>query len=125
MYSDFNKRWKKAGDEDITNIPSYVASSSLSSTRRNVNYYANGDVNFFDGAYIKMRDINLSYTLPPQIVSRLRAEEITFRATVSNILLWTANDYDIDPEFHNSGATIQRVTPTAQHSIALGLNLRF
>jgi TonB-linked SusC/RagA family outer membrane protein len=125
MYRDFNKRWKKTGDEETTNIPSYVASSSLSSTRRNVNYYANGDVNFFDGAYIKMRDINLSYTVPAQIAARVRAEEITFRATVSNILLWTANNYDIDPEFHNSAGTEQRAVPFAQHSIAFGLNLRF
>ncbi|WP_157307047.1 SusC/RagA family TonB-linked outer membrane protein [Chitinophaga tropicalis] len=124
MYSDFANRWKKEGDEKTTSIPSYVASSSVNSTRRNVLYYANGDVNYFDGAYIKMRDINLSYSLPTWLISRMRADDMTFRVTVSNILLWTANHYNIDPEFHNSG-TAERIMPAAQHSITIGANLRF
>jgi TonB-linked SusC/RagA family outer membrane protein len=124
LYSDFNKRWKKPGDETITNIPAYIPSSSTASTQRSALYYANGDINYFDGAYIKMRDLNLSYTLPPQIVSRLRAEDITFRATLSNVLLWKANDYGIDPEFHNSNGA-ERKIPFAQHSITFGLNMRF
>ncbi|MBS1565549.1 MAG: SusC/RagA family TonB-linked outer membrane protein [Bacteroidetes bacterium] len=124
LYREFADRWKVKGDETKTNMPSYVASPSISSSRRNVLYYANGDVNYFDGAYIKMRDINLSYSLPASVISRLHAEEIAFRVTVSNILLWTANHYDIDPEFHNSG-TAARTIPTAQHSITIGANIRF
>ena len=124
LYTDFANRWKVPGDEAKTNIPSYVANSSLSSTRRNVLYYADGDINFFDGAYIKMRDVNLSYSLPRSLVSRMKADDITFRVTVSNILLWTANKYGIDPEFHNSGSAL-RVAPTAQHSITIGANVRF
>lgn len=124
MYSDFSKRWKKAGDEAITNIPSYVPSSSISNSRRYVAYYSSGDINYFNGAYIKMRDINLSYSLPALILARVKADDITFRATLSNVLLWAANDDDIDPEFHNSNSG-ERVLPTAQRSITLGVNLRF
>ncbi len=123
LYSDFNKRWKKTGDETITNIPAYIPSSSTASTQRFVGYYANGDINYFDGAYIKMRDLNLSYTLPQQIVSRIRTEDITFRVTLSNVMVWKANHYDIDPEFQNS-TTAERTMPFAQHSIAFGLNMR-
>jgi len=123
MYSDFNKRWKKPGDETITNIPAYIPSSSVASTQRSVGYYANGDINYFDGAYIKMRDLNLSYTLPQQIVSRIKAEDITFRVTLSNVMVWKANHFGIDPEFQNS-TTGDRTMPFAQHSIAFGLNMR-
>jgi len=124
IYREFNDRWKKPGDETTTNIPAYMPSSSLSNTQRNVSYYANGDINFFDGAYIKMRDINLSYTVPAQLAARVRAEDITFRATLSNVMLWKANQYGIDPEFQNS-SNGDRTVPYAQHSIALGVNLRF
>jgi TonB-linked SusC/RagA family outer membrane protein len=123
LYSDFNKRWKKPGDETITNIPAYVPSSTTSTNQRTVGYYANGDINYFDGAYLKMRDLNLSYTLPQQIVSRIRAEDITFRVTLSNVMVWKANHYGIDPEFQNS-TTAERFMPFAQHSIAFGLNMR-
>jgi len=124
LYTDFNNRWKKPGDETTTNIPAYIPNSSLSNTQRNVLYYANGDINFFDGAYIKMRDLNLSYTIPAQIAARVRAEDITFRATLSNVMLWKANHFGIDPEFQNS-STGERNVPFAQHSFALGVNLRF
>ena len=124
LYTDFANRWKVKGDETKTNIPSYVASSSTGSTRRNVLYYAEGNINFFKGDYIKMRDINLAYTLPRTLISRLKADAITFRATVSNILLWKANHYGIDPEFHDA-ASAQRSMPTAQHSITIGANVRF
>jgi TonB-linked SusC/RagA family outer membrane protein len=124
LYREFNDRWKKTGDETTTNIPAYIPSSSTSNTQRNVLYYASGDLNFFDGAYIKMRDINLSYTIPAQIAARVRAEDITFRATLSNVMLWKANKLGIDPEFQNS-STAERGVPFAQHSVALGVNLRF
>jgi hypothetical protein len=71
-----------------------------------------------------MRDINLSYTIPAQLAARVRAEDITFRATLSNVMLWKANKFGIDPEFQNS-STAERNVPYAQHSIALGVNLRF
>lgn len=124
MYRDFANRWKVPGDEAKTNIPSYVANSTTSSTRRYIPYYTNGDINFFDGAYIKMRDINLLYSLPHSVLARVKADDITFRITVSNILLWTANKYGIDPEFHDS-ASGARSAPTGQHSITIGANLRF
>jgi TonB-linked SusC/RagA family outer membrane protein len=124
MYRDFDKRWKVPGDETKTDIPSYVANSSISSTRRYIPYYTNGDINFFNGAYIKMRDINLLYSLPHSVVEKVKADDITFRITISNILLWTANKYGIDPEFHDAAAGA-RVAPTGQHSITIGANLRF
>jgi hypothetical protein len=124
LYRDFDNRWKQPGDEDKTNIPSYIPSSSVANTRRNIMYYAFGDINFFDGSYIKMRDVNLSYTLPTPILARVRADDITFRVTVSNVMLWKANKYGIDPEFHDSGAATRNL-PTQQHSVTIGANVRF
>ena len=124
IYQDFANRWKVEGDETLTDIPSYVANASQNTSRRNLSYYTYGDINFFDGAYIKMRDINLSYDLPKRIASALNVEGITFRATVSNILLWTANKYGIDPEFHD-GAGGTRVMPTGQHSFTIGAHVKF
>lgn len=124
IYRDFDNRWKQPGDEAKTNIPRYMPSSSVSGTTRNLMYYTFGDINFFDGAYIKMRDINLAYTLPAPLLTRVRADDITFRVTVSNVMLWKANKYGIDPEFQDSGAA-QRNLPTAQHSVTIGANVRF
>jgi TonB-linked SusC/RagA family outer membrane protein len=124
LYRDFDNRWKQPGDEARTNIPSYIPSSSVASTRRNIMYYSFGDINFFDGAYIKMRDVNLAYSLPKTVLSMVKADDVTFRVTVSNVMLWKANKYGIDPEFHDSGSALRNL-PVAQHSLTIGANVRF
>ena len=100
IHPDFLNRWQKPGDEQRTNVPSYVADVSLSESRRELAYYSRGDLNVVSASFIKLRDISLSYSLPENIVNRLRSDEITFRVQVSNIMLWKANRFDIDPEFH-------------------------
>ncbi len=124
LHPDFLKRWKQPGDENITNVPSWLANASLSTTRRNISYYTMGDLNVVSASYIKMRDITLGYILPQQMVALLKVESIVFRLQLSNIMLWKANKFDIDPEFQDA-RTGTRV-PSQPTSRALNnLNYRF
>jgi TonB-linked SusC/RagA family outer membrane protein len=137
IHPDFLNRWKKPGDELNTNIPSYIANSSLSESRRDLNYYSMGDLNVVSASFIKLRDITLSYSLPKNIVSLLRSDDITFRVQVSNIMLWKANHYDIDPEFHQpswgvrlpsnavAGSTAAPNYRWNQGTITVGVNVNF
>lgn len=120
VHPDFLNRWKTAGDEAFTNVPSYVANESESYTRRDVRYYKNGDINVESASFIKLRDITLSYSLPRFLISRLRTDLISFRVQVSNIMLWKANKSGIDPEFHNA-ASGSRV-PSTPHITDPGIN---
>ena len=97
--SIFLERWKSPGDEQITNVPAFVSNTALSSSRRDINYYVYGDINVLKASYVKIRDITLQYTLPNGLTSRMGADQITFRAQVSNLMIWKANKYGIDPEF--------------------------
>lgn len=124
VHSDFLDRWKQPGDELITDIPSYVSNSSTSAARRNVGYYTYGDINVISASYIKLRDITLSYRLPKTMLQNLKINDIALRLQVSNLLLWTANNEGIDPEYHNAYSGIRSI-PTNQGSIALGANIKF
>ncbi|NML37880.1 SusC/RagA family TonB-linked outer membrane protein [Chitinophaga sp. G-6-1-13] len=124
MYTDFAYRWKKPGDEAFTNIPSYISSSAENYNRRDINYYTYGDINFFRGDYIKIRDINLSYSLPAALVARINTSDITLRAGISNVMLWKANRYGIDPEFHDVILGTRSV-PVNQHSFSIGAHVKF
>jgi TonB-linked SusC/RagA family outer membrane protein len=97
--SIFLERWRQSGDENSTNVPSYVSNTSLSNSRRDINYYTYGDLNVLDASYVKLRDITLSYRLPKSVLSSLKASNITLRMQISNLILWKANHYGIDPEF--------------------------
>ncbi|WP_164735311.1 SusC/RagA family TonB-linked outer membrane protein [Pseudoflavitalea rhizosphaerae] len=119
LHPDFLNRWKKPGDEAFTNIPSYDADFSGSSSRRDIAYYHSSDVNVVSASYIKLRDITLAYRLPSHIAGKLRTESISFHVQVSNIMLWKANKFGIDPEFHDAalGSRVPSTPYTTDPSI--------
>jgi TonB-linked SusC/RagA family outer membrane protein len=122
--AEFADRWKKPGDEASTLIPSYVSNSSLSTTRRETDYYVKGDVNVESASFVKIRDITLSYSLPKNLLNRIKTENISFRLQVSNVMLWKANKNGIDPEFQDpfNGT---RSMPVNQGAITIGAHVTF
>lgn len=119
--SDFANRWKTAGDEAFTDIPAYVGSKT---DTRELSFYYLADRNVVDASYIKLRDVTLSYSLPKALVNSIKAEGISFRFQVSNIMLWKANKYGIDPEFQ-SAASGTRNMPANQKTFTLGAHVTF
>lgn len=113
----YDHRWQKPGDE--TDVPKVVfkgkqsGSSSQSSTRF-----------LYDGSYIRLRDITLSYDLPRSLAQTVRIEgaQIFFRA--NNLLTYLKDDrLTFDPEVSIDGTLDQR--PPVYKTLTLGLNLNF
>ena len=120
----FLQRWKVSGDETRTDIPRYVANSAINAAR-DLNYYNQGSTRILSADYLKIRDISLSYTLPQLVARKIRAQSISFRCNVNNILLWTANDLNFDPEVNRSGfEQITNIRP-AQGTVSLGAHISF
>ena len=118
----FADRWKKAGDEKITNIPSYVSSYYVDFTRRSTDYYRLGDINVVSASYIKVRDVTLNYSLPYKVVQVLRIERVNLYVQTSNFMIWRANKAGIDPEYQSSG---YRSVPPSKHPVSIGANVSF
>ncbi|MDD7886925.1 SusC/RagA family TonB-linked outer membrane protein [Flavivirga sp. 57AJ16] len=124
IHSDFLNRWQQSGDEAFTDIPRHVDVET--SGARNNNYYIYGSNNVISGSFIKIRDINLIYNLPSDIFKNSGIDQITLRGQVSNILLWTKNDYGIDPEYHQGVGSNAGLRSVPQgKSVTLGLNVKF
>lgn len=117
LHPDFLDRWRKPGDEAFTNVPAYVPNQSESDSRRDADYYRKGDINVVSASYIKLRDITLSYRLPETVCRKIKTDDISLRLQVSNIMLWKANSYNIDPEFHDAHSGLR--TPTASQLYAV------
>ncbi|MBB6240324.1 TonB-linked SusC/RagA family outer membrane protein [Pedobacter sp. AK013] len=125
VHSDFANRWKVPGDEKTTDIPRYIADSGDNS-ERNLRYYTAANTNVFDASFVKVRDITLAFHLSQQIADRLKVHGITFRAQLSNLMLWKANKFGIDPEFQNAGIYgSSRTLRTGQGTITLGAHVSF
>lgn len=132
--AEFANRWRNPGDEMITNIPAYIAAIGTSNSQRNVNYYKMADINVLDASFVKLRDVTLSYELPKEWIAKIHLKGISLRAQLSNVMLWKANNFGIDPEFQdasgqasNIGSTSggYRTMPFNQNTISIGAHVNF
>jgi hypothetical protein len=111
---DFLDRWKAPGDEAFTDIPAFRTTSTPAVEN---NYFEKGDVNVVSASFVKLRDVTLFYDLPKSLVNRIKAQGISFRVQLSNVMLWTKNKYGLDPEFYGANYT------TNQHTVTFGVNV--
>jgi len=123
LTTDFLNRWKKPGDEKFTNIPSYMPGFDSYFTR-NVTYYTNGDINVVSASYAKIRDINLTFKLPDNLLRKLKVKSASFAIQATNFLVWTANKKGIDPEYNDLNAGV-RTVPPFRHSYSIRTNITF
>lgn len=92
---DLTQRWKKAGDENITNIP------GLS----NINYnsilrYKSSDLLIRDASHIRLQQISLSYNVPYAFVKKTLIKSISTSFSIRNLgILWRKNKEGLDPMY--------------------------
>lgn len=111
---DIMNRWKAPGDEAFTDIPAY---RTVSTPQIEPNYFIQGNNNVVSASFVKLRDVTLFYALPQTLANKIKTQGITVRAQVSNVMLWTKNNYGIDPEF------VGLTAPTNQNTVSLGINV--
>jgi len=120
LNKDIDKRWRTPGDEAHTNVPGIAGVYAAQSLFR----YGFSDINVLSGSYIRLREVSLSYGVPPAIAKRITAKSIDFTFSVRNPgLLWTKNKEKIDPDFIPvlSQNTLS-LPPSASYNMALGIN---
>jgi hypothetical protein len=121
-------RWMLAGDENITTFPvipdsRLVQENGDTDLKRAYNAYNFSTERVADGSYIRLRTVNLSYSVPQEMLSRFRVKNMTISALVQNPWLIYADDKlnGVDPEFYSSGGVAQPIT----RQYTLSLNLGF
>ncbi|WP_188133905.1 SusC/RagA family TonB-linked outer membrane protein [Chitinophaga sp. CF418] len=120
----FPDRWKQPGDERITDIPRYIAGESPLLSNRKLEYYTLADRNIVSASYIKIRDITFSYDLQNKLLQKAGISAVNLYVQATNFMVWKANDFDIDPEYHvlYNGT---RELPPFKHGYSFGANITF
>ncbi|RFS15416.1 TonB-dependent receptor [Emticicia sp. C21] len=91
------QRWQKPGD--ITNVPKYVYGGASASNSLSSRYLYAGD-------YIRLRDISLGYTLPSNIVSKVKLSNVKLYVRGSNLWTWVKDkNLPYDPETYINSST--------------------
>ncbi|WP_127124588.1 SusC/RagA family TonB-linked outer membrane protein [Pseudoflavitalea rhizosphaerae] len=97
-HPDYDLRWKNAGDEKTTNVPSFQYPINFNRD----NFYNYSEVLVEKGDHVRLKDIRFAY-----IFEINKRDEHNCKAEVfchiNNIgLVWKANKHGIDPDFLSS-----------------------
>jgi TonB-linked SusC/RagA family outer membrane protein len=82
---------------------------------------------YFDGSFVKIRNINFGYTLPNEWIKKLGIESLRIFSSIQQPKIWSSyiSKYNgVDPEVSENGSTNGGVTP-ATKVVTFGLNLKF
>ena len=112
----FENRWTTPGQEAL--FPQHRWGGNQSSNTRNSSRY------LYNGDFIRLRSVNLSYSLPNSITDKLKMRSINVYMNLNNFWTWTKDDdLHFDPEQTISGV-YNTVTPISK-TISFGVNLGF
>lgn len=106
-------RWKKPGD--ITKNPIRVLN--------NYDTYQPSTRRLFDGDFIRLQNLALSYDFPKTIIEALKISTLKIYAQAHNLAIWSKYR-GLDQSGANVQGTLQLSYPN-QRSFSLGLNLTF
>lgn len=135
MPKEFVNRWKKPGDEQVTNIPGipgYVWDPrgwdyetpwawlpDYDGYIEVYDAYNYSDARVVNASFLRCNNISLSYNLPDQLLKHVRVKSVALRASVSNPFIIVSKDYkSMDPEVATGNQPIPRV-------YSMGLNVSF
>jgi len=114
-HADYSRRWLKAGDESVTNVPSMPY--PFNQDRDILYLYSTALVEKAD--HIRLQDIQLGYTISKKDVKQLPFQSINLNIYVNNIgIIWKATDSSLDPEF-------LKTTYRSPLTAAFGLQVNF
>lgn len=114
-HPDYAMRWKKSGDEAVTNVPS--ATLTVNSQREFV--YQNSDILVIKGDHIRLQDIRIGYDIDRSTFRKLPFNNVQLYLYANNLgIIWKANHDGIDPDFGDT-------TIPPSKSLAVGFNIGF
>jgi len=82
----------------------------------------NGTFNYFDGALLRLKSIELSYTLPKKWVKSIGVSNVRFYANGNNLFVWT--QMPMDGEGRNRADDTYRNYPL-KRTATIGANIQF
>lgn len=113
------RSWKKPGD--VTDIPEARLAWDNGDQSRNSRYLS-------DGAYLKLRNVMLSYEVPKNIVSRIKLDRIRVYLQAQNLFMFTKYegwDPEVSTDFLNDNITsgCDFYSAPQPRSIVFGINI--
>lgn len=116
--NEFERRWVKPGDENITTVPSMIYPIPADLSGRDL-FYQNSEINVFRGDHVRLQDLRILYS--PALRRSQFVKRISMFVYLNNlnVILWKKDKSGFDPEYANGDAA----TLPPSTSLTVGLNI--
>jgi TonB-linked SusC/RagA family outer membrane protein len=95
VWENYTSEWHKdywTPENPDARMPAYHAND-------NRNYYAVNSWWVLDGKFVKLRNVQLGYTLPVDLAQRVGVDNMRVYVTAKNLWQWSNLGIDLDPEY--------------------------
>ena len=119
LSTDALTRWRNQGD--ITDFPRPVRDDPFQSDSRIQSRWVE------DGSYIKLKNINVRYSLPDNVIENLGLRKVELFASAVNVITWTRYT-GFDPDVNSYSGLREGVDEGSypqSRTFILGLNIGF
>lgn len=112
---DLSHRWKKPGDEKLTDIPAIVDQTTITALpgigTSSYGAYDQSDLRVVNNSFIRCREIRMNYAIPMQFVQRTGIKSMTAGLFVQNVFTIASRKLQgQDPEIDGVGGSTLPVT---------------
>ncbi len=126
MPREFRNRWRIAGDEKYTDIPTIASARMVQNDYKLAyayNAYNYSTARIAKGDFIRMKEISLTYDFPQTIVRKLHLSNLALRIQATNLFLIYADKKlnGQDPEFFNAGGVASPLPRQFTLTLKIGL----
>jgi hypothetical protein len=94
-FSSLNKRiterWRKPGDENMTNVPKAIFSESPGFSTALYDMYTRASIHVMNAGNIRLRNISLAYNLPSHVTRRAFVESARLQFNIENAFMIAAD----------------------------------
>ncbi|NML22248.1 SusC/RagA family TonB-linked outer membrane protein [Pseudoflavitalea sp. G-6-1-2] len=122
LNNQVGRRWMKPGDEAHTDIVGMMISyDDFYDGRERVAQRSTNSV--ISGDFIRLREIQLGYSLPSSLLKRTPFRSIQLIAQLNNVAMWKKNKNGIDPEFVDPVSGTPYLPPATIQTLTLRVEL--
>ena len=89
--------WRQPGDELNQETTPAMTGAALS-TQSDLHPWYTADRHVLKADYMKLRDLSLTYNFNKQLIAKWGLTALALTIQAQNLLTWTANKQDVDPE---------------------------
>jgi len=114
---EFNRRWTTPGQVTDVPKPVFLGTQSSAGSYESTRF-------LYDGSYVRLRNVSLSYTLPKTFIARASVTSAKAYLRAQNLYTWVKDKrYNTDPEVSIDGVMSQR--PPVFRTLLIGIDLTF